>query len=153
MLKFCYLKDTLDILKHYMKGRQALQDLEKTHDIVIKEKLRGYVIASIVDYAYEKRFKYTRQQIEQFASDIKNIFPNEDPKYYFIAAKPSIMKENMKLQKFSPQGKLYDAYNYSIKGDMYHKGKDKEKDNDVIDEEDIQQPRSKNVIVEKYLFF
>lgn len=136
------------MIKYFLKGQQAIQDLERTYDPDDKDRLRGYIVSSIVSFAYEKRFKFTRLQLKEIAADVKLLLPSENAEYYFTPAPPSVMQENLVLKKFSPKGKLYDSYNYSIKTDPYEPKKSGPNDEEVETEiEEIQdteeQPRSK----------
>uniref|UniRef100_T1GN63 Uncharacterized protein n=1 Tax=Megaselia scalaris TaxID=36166 RepID=T1GN63_MEGSC len=124
------------MLSAYVKGRQALQDLENVKDLKIKDKLRNFVVQSIVQFGYENRLKFSRENINSFSEEIIQIFPTEKKDFYFIPAPPSILLENMQLQKFSPKGKLYDSYNNSMKCDIYHpKKKNKSDVANPLDEE------------------
>lgn len=88
------------MIKYFLKGQQALQDLELTDDHDDKDRLRGYIVSSIVSFAYEKRFKFTRLQLKEIATDIKSLLPSENPEYYFTPAPPSVMQENLVLKNF-----------------------------------------------------
>lgn len=127
------------MLSSYCKGRQALKDLENVGKVEHKEKLRGFVIESIVDFAFEKRLKYTRKQIESFSKQIQQLFPSEKPSYYYVPPPKSILMGNLELKKFNPKGKLFDAYNNSMKDDIYQPKRSR-----AIDDEEVQhqQPMS-----------
>lgn len=145
-----YFQSTTDMISYFMKGRQALQELERTVDLEKKNTLRGYIVESIVSYAYEKRLKFSRGQIQRFALDIADIFLSEDSRLYYLPPLPSEMQADMTLKKFSPKGKLYDAYNNSIKTDIFEQPQkennngSEEQEIEIID--DNQQPRSKNTL-------